>query len=79
MNTEFTPKLNLAERYSIESMAKIEGLSIEEFTSRINEEIKIKNNLIKKYIDKGYTQEQAETTAFRILYIPGFSGPTFKD
>jgi hypothetical protein len=38
----------------------------------------LKNELIQKYIDKGYTKEQAETTAMRIMYIEGFSGPTFK-
>lgn len=30
-------------------------------------------------MNKGYTAEQAETTAMRIMYIPGFSGPTFID
>ena len=30
-------------------------------------------------IGANYTQEEAETTALRILYIPGFGGGTFKD
>lgn len=76
---EFAPRISLSERYSIEYMAKAEGLSIEEFKDRINEKIKIKNDLIKNYLNKGCTQEQAETMALRILYLPGFSGPTFKD
>jgi hypothetical protein len=73
MNKEFSPKRNIADRYSIESMAKSQGLSVEEFKIRIKEELKIKNDLIQKYLDKGYTQE------LRILYIPSFGGGTFKD
>ena len=79
MNEEFSPKRSIADRYSIESMAKSQELSVEEFKIRIKEEFKIKNDLIQKYLDKGYTQEQAETTALRILYIPSFGGGTFKD
>ncbi len=79
MNEEFSPKRSIADRYSIESMAKSQGLSVEEFQTSIKEEFKIKNDLIQKYLDKGYTQEQAETTALRILYIPSFGGATFKD
>jgi hypothetical protein len=76
---EFSPRRSLAERYSIEGMAKYRGMSVEEFKVSIDEEIKIKNDLIQKYLDKGYSQEQAETTAMRIMYIPGFSGPTFNN
>ena len=76
---EFSPRRSLAERYSIEGMAKSRGMSVEEFKVSIDEEIKIKNDLIQKYLDKGYSQEQAETTAMRIMYIPGFSGPTFNN
>jgi hypothetical protein len=76
---EFAPKRNLAERYSIESMAESKGLSVEEFKASILKEHKMKNDLIQKYLDKGYTQEQAETTALRLLYIPCFGGGTFKD
>jgi len=72
MNNEFAPKRGLAERYSIESLAKSRGLSVEEFKASILEEREIKNGLIQKHLAKGYTQEQAETTALRILYIPGF-------
>ena len=76
---EFSPRRSLAERYSIEGMAKSRGMSVEEFKVSIDKEIKIKNDLIQKYLDKGYSQEQAETTAMRIMYIPGFSGPTFNN
>jgi len=79
MGNEFAPKRSLAERYSIESMAKSRGLSVEEFKASILEEHEIKNDLIQKYLAKGYTREQAETTALRILYIPDFGGGTFKD
>ena len=71
MNNEFSPKIGIAKRYSIENMAASKGLSIEK--------LKIKNAIIQECIDKDYTQEQAETTALRILYIPGFGGGTFKD
>jgi hypothetical protein len=79
MNKEFSPKRSMSDRFSIESMAKSRGLSVEEFKISIEEEIKTKNDLVQKYLDKGYTQEQAETTALRILYIPSFGGGTFKN
>ena len=79
MNNEFAPKRGLAERYSIESMSKSRGLSVEEFKASILKEHNIKNELIQEHIDKGYTQEQAEATALMILYIPGFSARKFKD
>lgn len=69
---EFAPRRNLSERYSKNSFTD-EELKLAE------ERIRIKEKLIQKYLDKGYTQEQAKTTALRIMYIPGFSGPTFKD
>ena len=72
MNNEFTPRRNLSKRYSKNSFTH-EELELAE------ECIKIEKELIQKYLDKGYTQEQAETTALRIMYIPGFSGLTFKD
>lgn len=72
MNNEFTPRRNLSERYGKNSFTDEELKSAEEC-------IRIEKELIQKYLDKGYTQEQAETTALRIMYIPGFSGPTFKD
>jgi len=56
-----------------------ETVDMDNSIPRKDEEIKIKNDLIQKYLDKGYSQEQAETTAMRIMYIPGFSGPTFNN
>ena len=76
---EFAPRRKVSERYSVEGIAKSRGISVEEFKKQVDEENRIKNDLIQKYLDKGYAQEQAETTAMRIMYIPGFSGPTFKD
>jgi hypothetical protein len=38
---EFSPRRSLAERYSIEGMAKSRGMSVEEFKVSIDEEIKI--------------------------------------
>lgn len=79
MNKEFEPRRNLSERYGKNSFAE-EELKLAEECIRIKEELKLsEKELIQKYLDKGYTQEQAETTALRIMYIPGFSGPTFKD
>lgn len=72
MNNEFEPRKRLAERYSKNSFSP-------EQRKKIEKEIDMKEELIQKYIGKGYTKEQAETTAMRIMYIPGFSGPTFKD
>jgi len=75
----FAPRKNLVERYSLEGIAKSRGISVEEFKKQIEEERQMKEGLIQKYLDKGYTQEQAKTTALRIMYIPGFSGSTFRD
>ena len=71
MNNEFEPIKRLSERYSKNSF------SPEEIENAKNA-IKLKDELIQKYLDKGYTQEQAETTSMRIMYIEGFSGHTFK-
>lgn len=67
----FEPRKGLAERYSKNSF------STEQIESAKNA-IKLKHELIQKYLDKGYTKEQAEIVAMRIMYIEGFSGPTFK-
>lgn len=72
MNNEFAPRRNISERYGTKSLTDRD-------IELAKESIIIKKELIQKYIDKGYTEEQAETTAMRIMYIPGFSGPTFKD
>jgi len=72
MNNEFESRKRLSERYSKNSF------SPEEIENAKNA-IKLKDELIQKYLDKGYTQEQAEVITYRVMYIPGFSGPTFKD
>jgi hypothetical protein len=72
MNKEFTPKKNILERYGSQSLTY-------EDKQRLDELSKTKIELIQKYLNKGYTQEQAETTSMRVMFIPGFSGPTFKD
>ena len=72
MNKEFQPRKKLAERYSKSSFSPEE-------IENAKDVIKLKNELIQKYLDKGYTQEQSEVITYRVMYIPGFSGPTFKD
>jgi hypothetical protein len=71
MNKEFKPKKSLSKRYA-ESIT-------DEDRKIVKQRIKMKEELIQKYLDKGMAREQAETTAMRVMYIPGFAGPTFKD
>jgi hypothetical protein len=68
----FEPRKKISERYGSKNFT-------DEQVKHANELTEAKNNLIKKYIEKGYTKDEAEITAMMILYIPGFSGPTFKD
>jgi hypothetical protein len=72
MNEEFAPKEGILERYGSQSLTN-------ELKQQLDELSRIKKELVQKYLNKGYTQEQAENTSMRIMYIPGFSGPTFKD
>jgi hypothetical protein len=76
---EFPPRQSITKRYSLENIAKQQGLSVEEFKLEIDKQLKMKQDIIDKQLLKGWTQEQAETHAFRCLYIAGFSGPTFRD
>lgn len=76
---EFAPRIGLAERYSLEYQAKKLGVTVDELKIQVQQEIQIKEDEVKRWLDKGCTPEQAETMAMRCLYIPGFSGPTFKD
>jgi len=73
----FEPKKSISSRYSIENLAKEAGQTVEEFKKSVQEHTDMKNEMIHKYLDKGYTLEQATRTVMRILYLPGFSGPTF--
>lgn len=51
MNT-FKPKKSLVERYSLESMAKQRGLSIDEFKIEIDKELKIRQDMVDMQIKK---------------------------
>jgi len=73
----FETKKSISSRYSIENLAKEAGQTVEEFKKSVQEHTDMKNEMIHKYLDKGYTLEQATRTVMRILYLPGFSGPTF--
>lgn len=77
--SEFKPNLRIAERYSLENLAKEQGLTVEEFKLRIESNIKYKNDLIEKFINNGMNREYAEMLASMYVNIEGFSGPTFKD
>jgi hypothetical protein len=58
---EFSPRKSIAERYSLENMAKQRGMSVEEFKIEIDKQLKMKQDIIDKQLLKGWTQEQAET------------------
>ena len=79
MENTFEPRKSISERYSLESIAKQRGMTIDDYKLEIDKQLKMKHNIIDKQLSKGWTQEQAETHALRCLYIDGFSGPTFKD
>lgn len=71
-NDIMKPKMGIMTRYSTKTAT--------EEKRRELEEIKIKKDrLIRSFLEKGYTQEQAETEALQCLYISGYSGPTFTD
>ena len=72
MNKQFEPKKSILGRYGSQSLTY-------EDKQRLDELSRTEKELIQKYLDKGYTQEQAEAMTYRVMYIPGFSGPTFKD
>ena len=79
MENTFEPRKSISERYSLKSMAKQRGMTIDDYKLEIDKQLKMKQDIIDKQLSKGWTQEQAETHATRCLYIDGFSGPTFKD
>ena len=76
---EFVPRKSIAKRYSLENIAKERGLTVEEFKLEIDNQLKMKQEMIDEQIKKGLTPEQVKTHVMRRLYIPGFSGPTFRD
>lgn len=71
MSKDFKPKKGLFKRY-VESITDGDR-------EVMKQRRKMKEELIQKYLNKGMTQEQAETTTMRVMYIPGFAGPTFRD
>lgn len=79
MENTFEPRKSISERYSLKSMAKQRGMTIDDYKLEIDKQLKMKQDIIDKQLSKGWTQEQAETHALRCLYIDGFSEPTFRD
>jgi hypothetical protein len=76
---EFKPKRKLKERYSLEGIAKNRGITVDELIGShwvFQEERK---KILEKYRKKGMTYEQADRMTMLEMYIPGFSGPTFKN
>ena len=76
---EFKPKRNLKERYSIEGLAKSRGMTVDELTETLYVFKEERKKLLEKYRKKGMTYEQANRMTMLGMYIPGFTGPTFKD
>ena len=76
---EFKPKRNLKERYSIEGLAKSRGMTVDELTETLYVFKEERKKILEKYRKKGMTYEQADRMTMLEMYIPGFSGPTFKD
>jgi len=76
MENEFKP-IPISGRYSLAAIAENYGMTIEELKGEVERLRIIKRDLTNKQLDKGWTQEQAETYAMRCMYISGFSGPTF--
>ena len=68
-NEEFKPRIPMSQRYAL----------TEEQKKHVEQVKEIKQELIQKYLNHGYTKERAERTAMMAMYIPGFAGPTFKD
>ena len=62
---EFMSKIGIKERYSLENLAKSEGVTVEEFleNNRLREEYKQK--CIKSFIDNGMDREGAELQTMR--------------
>ena len=79
MSKEFKPKRNLKERYSLEGIAKSKGIAVDELKNQIKTNQEERKKILDKYIKKGMTTEQANRMTMLELYIPGFTGPTFKD
>jgi hypothetical protein len=66
---DFRPRLGIMTRYAATEEAKQEAA----------DRAKYKAQLLDRLIQRGHTREQAELQATRIMYLPGFSGPTFTE
>ena len=53
----------------LENIAKDAGQTFEEFKKSVVEHTNMKNEMINKYVDRGYTLGHATSTVIRILYI----------
>lgn len=62
---QFAPKIGIKERYSLENMAKCEGVTVDEFleNNRLREEYKQK--CIKSFMNNGMDREGAELQTMR--------------
>jgi hypothetical protein len=76
---EFKPKRKLKERYSLEGIAKSKGITVDELIEQHHAFKNEKIRILEKYINQGLSLEQAKRMAMLEIYIPGFTGPTFKD
>ena len=79
MKEEFKPVKGIKERYSIEALAKDKGLTVDEFKEEIERFEEYKNKVLEKYKNKGMNDEQANRMTMLEIYIPGFTGPTFRN
>ena len=59
-------------KYSLEGLASLYELSIEEFTQSVEEHTKYKKDLMQKYKNKGYTDEHAKNIVMKTLYAPNY-------
>jgi hypothetical protein len=66
---DFRPRQGIMTRYAVTEEVKKEAADL----------AKYKAQLIDRLIQRGHTREQAELQAMRIMYLPGFSGPTFTE
>lgn len=62
---EFSPKLNIVNRYSIENMAKTLGLTVDEFLQNNIIEEEYRQKCIQRFIDNGMDRCGAELQTCR--------------
>ena len=59
----------LSSMYSIENIANEAGVSVSDFKKSVQEHTDMKNRMIQRYVDEGYTLGHATSNVIRILYI----------